>query len=108
MMRSQSGATPAWPSGSSCRCCGRGVLARNEVERNYPYNRRLFKRLSTGHYPLNPDLALRRPGHDGDAWVPAFSALNLALVKQTADPIQVHLIDALLSLPAAGSAMAAD
>jgi hypothetical protein len=36
-----------------------GVLARNEVGRDYPYNRRLFLRVAHGHYVLNPRLELR-------------------------------------------------
>jgi hypothetical protein len=35
-----------------------GVLARNAIDRDYAYNRRQFKRLSTGRYQLNPVLAL--------------------------------------------------
>ncbi len=42
-----------------------GVLARNEVERDYAYNRRLFLRLSTGHYQFNPALARRRTARTG-------------------------------------------
>jgi hypothetical protein len=75
-----------------------GVLARNEVEREYAYNRRLFKRVATGIYQLNPALSLRQRGHDGDdAWVPVFSVLNLALVKELAAPRQDRLIDDLLT-----------
>jgi hypothetical protein len=32
------------------------VLSRNEIDRDYPYNRRLFKRLAQGKYQLNPEL----------------------------------------------------
>jgi len=74
-----------------------GVLARNEVDRDYAYNRRLFKRVATGLYQLNPELSLRRPGPDGgDEWVPVFSALNLPLVKELADPRYDRHIDDLL------------
>ncbi|MFB9245932.1 UvrD-helicase domain-containing protein [Massilia antarctica] len=82
-----------------------GVLARNEVNRDYAYNRRLFKRLSTGRYQFNPALALRRPGQEGDGWHAAFALLNLALVKELADPGYADYIDSLLTLagmPAAG------
>jgi hypothetical protein len=34
------------------------VLSRNEVDRDYPYNRRLFLRVSHGRYALNPRLQL--------------------------------------------------
>ncbi|CUI07158.1 hypothetical protein [Massilia antarctica] len=82
-----------------------GVLARNEVNRDYAYNRRLFKRLSTGRYQFNPALALRRPGQEGDGWHAAFALLNLALVKELAEPGYADDIDSLLTLagmPAAG------
>jgi hypothetical protein len=76
-----------------------GVLARNEVDRDYAYNRRLFKRVATGLYQLNPVLSLRRQGHDGgEEWVPVFSALNLPLVKELADPRYDRHIDRLLGL----------
>ena len=73
-----------------------GVLARNEVARDYAYNRRLFKRLWTGVYQFSPALSVRRRGVEGDAWVPVFAALNLALVKETCDHHYVDHIDQLL------------
>lgn len=73
-----------------------GVLARNEVDRDYAYNRRLFKRLRTGVYQFNPALSVRRHGAQGDAWVPVFAALNLALVKETCDHHYVGHVDQLL------------
>jgi hypothetical protein len=75
-----------------------GVLSRNEIDRDYAYNRRLFKRLSTGRYQLNPELALRQRNNEGERWVPAFSVLNLALVKELADPGHAGFIDTLLEL----------
>lgn len=42
-----------------------GVLARNEVRRDYAYNRRLFLRLSHGHYGINP--ALRVENEAGES-----------------------------------------
>ena len=36
------------------------VLSRNEVERDYAYNRMLFKRVAHGHYQFNPALSVRR------------------------------------------------
>jgi hypothetical protein len=74
------------------------VLARNEVDRDYAYNRRLFKRLSQGCYQFNPALALRQGGADDHRWVPAFALLNLALIKQTVDQCQAEPIEALLHL----------
>lgn len=86
-----------------------GVLARNEVERDYAYNRRLFKRITLGWYQFNPDLALRRRDAAGaQQWQPVFAALNLALVKQFAQPKFFRDIDGYLAaarLPAAGESL---
>jgi hypothetical protein len=49
-----------------------GVLARNEMLRDYAYNRRLFARTGHGFYVLNPALSVR---HDG-AWVPIYDRIN--------------------------------
>ena len=35
------------------------VLSRNEIARDYPYNRKLFKRITRGHYILNPEIAVK-------------------------------------------------
>ena len=75
-----------------------GVLARNEIDRDYAYNRRLFKRLSTGLYQFNPALALRRRGDEDGGWLPVFAVLNLPLVKESADPRYARHIDTLLGL----------
>lgn len=76
-----------------------GILARNEVARDYAYNRQLFKRVATGLYQLNPALSLRLRQADGsDAWMPVFSALNLPLVKELAHPRYDRYIDDLLGL----------
>jgi hypothetical protein len=86
-----------------------GLLARNEVDRDYAYNRRLFKRMITGRYQISPQLALRN--HDGDGWSAAFSVLNLPLIKELADPGYARQIDALLmfaDLPPAPASMAAE
>lgn len=84
------------------------VLARNEVDRAYAYNRRLFKRLATGLYQFNPHLALRRreTGEGAGQWQPALAALNLPLVKQLVDPDYFTHIDRLLAQ--AGMAPAPD
>lgn len=37
-----------------------GILSRNEVDSNYPYNRALFRRLTQGWYQFNPELMVRR------------------------------------------------
>lgn len=75
-----------------------GVLARNEVDRDYAYNRRLFKRMATGLYQLNPALSLRRRGDESEGWLPAYSMLNLPLVKESADPSYARHIDTLLEI----------
>lgn len=61
-----------------------GVLARNEVDREYAYNRALFKRVRQGWYQLNPQLAVRQQVGGGEAWVPVFQALNLPLINEAA------------------------
>jgi hypothetical protein len=48
-----------------------GVLARNEVTRDYAYNRRLFVRVGHGFYVPNPALSVRV----GDAWIPLYDRL---------------------------------
>lgn len=42
-----------------------GILSGNEVDRDAPYNRRLFKRIRRGEYIINPAMKLRL----GDQWV---------------------------------------
>lgn len=61
-----------------------GVLSRNEVERDYAYNRALFKRVAQGWYQFNPALSVRRKVDGADAWMPVFQALNLPLVGEFA------------------------
>jgi hypothetical protein len=61
-----------------------GVLARNEVHRDYAYNRSLFLRLSTGRYQFNPKLAVRRRQGEEESWVPIYTALNLPLIGEFA------------------------
>lgn len=58
------------------------VLARNEVSRDYAYNRALFVRASHGFYRLSPTLELRCRQPDGEVWRPLASVLNLPLVKE--------------------------
>lgn len=48
-----------------------GVLARNELTRDYAYNRRLFVRTAHGYYVPNPAVSLRA----GDAWAPLYDCL---------------------------------
>jgi Ankyrin repeat len=60
------------------------VLSRNEVERDYAYNRALFVRITQGWYQLNPKLAVRRNQSDAAAWVPIYQALNLSFIGEFA------------------------
>jgi hypothetical protein len=58
-----------------------GVLARNEVARDYAYNRALFMRVAQGWYQFNPQLAVRR-NQGEETWQPIFAALNLPLINE--------------------------
>jgi len=59
------------------------VLARNEIERDYAYNRALFMRVAQGWYQFNPKLSVRRRGEgDEERWVPIYEALNLPLINE--------------------------
>ncbi len=60
------------------------VLARNEIDRDYAYNRALFKRVRIGWYQFNPQLAVRRRQSGEDVWISIFLALNLPLVNEFA------------------------
>ena len=73
------------------------VLSRNEVDRDYTYNRRLFKRIRQGWYQLNPALFIRRSDVKDGAWLPLLEALNLELVKECADDSHWLEIDELLA-----------
>lgn len=61
-----------------------GVLARNEIDRDYAYNRSLFLRVSTGKYQFNPELAVRRRQGEEENWTPIYTALNLPLISEFA------------------------
>ncbi len=56
------------------------VLSRNEVDRDYAYNRALFKRVAQGWYQFNPACAVRQGG-DGE-WTSIFQALNLPFIAE--------------------------
>jgi hypothetical protein len=60
------------------------VLSRNEVERDYAYNRALFRRVSQGWYQFNPKLSVRRLRGDEESWMPIYAALNLPLINEFA------------------------
>jgi hypothetical protein len=61
-----------------------GVLARNEIDRDYAYNRSLFLRVSTGRYQFNPKLAVRRRQGEEENWISIYTALNLPLISEFA------------------------
>jgi len=61
-----------------------GVLARNEVARDYAYNRALFLRVAQGWYQFNPRMSVRRRQGEEEIWQPVFAALNLPLINEFA------------------------
>lgn len=64
------------------------LLSRNEVERDYAYNRALFTRVDQGWYQFNPAMSVRAKSMldaaGGESWINVFSALNLPLINETA------------------------
>jgi hypothetical protein len=63
------------------------VLSRNEVERDYAYNRALFQRVAHGWYQFNPTLEVRcRLGAGEEQWRPVLAALNLPLIGEFSTP----------------------
>jgi hypothetical protein len=59
------------------------VFSRNEVERDYAYNRALFRRTAHGWYQFNPALAVRARSPSGDeSWRSIFAALRPAGTNQ--------------------------
>lgn len=88
-----------------------GVLARNEIERDYAYNRALFKRVAQGWYQLNPRLAVRRKAGESEEWTPILQALNLPLINEVALDIHRERIAGYLAqagLPAPACPIAAE
>jgi hypothetical protein len=68
-----------------------GILAKNEIYRNAPYNRQLFLRVKRGYYVLNPQLRVKM----GDDWVNIYTCLNLEALRekytaQLTDPIEAR------------------
>ncbi|MGH8220685.1 MAG: ankyrin repeat domain-containing protein [Steroidobacteraceae bacterium] len=59
-----------------------GLLSRNEVDREYAWNRALFKRLRQGWYQLNPALSVRVRRGAEEFWRPLIALLNLPLVNE--------------------------
>ena len=88
-----------------------GVLSRNEVDRDYAYNRALFTRVAQGWYQFNPKLLVRRKQQDGDVWVPIYQALNLSFIGEFAWDFMWDKVNAYLdmaSLPRRGMPIAAE
>jgi hypothetical protein len=88
-----------------------GVLSRNEVDRDYAYNRALFTRIAQGWYQFNPKLLVRRKQPEGDAWVPVYQALNLAFIGEFAWDFMWERVDTYLeraNLPKRGMPVAAE
>jgi hypothetical protein len=88
-----------------------GVLSRNEVERDYAYNRALFVRIAQGWYQFNPRLSVRRRTQDGEVWVPIYQALNLRFVGEFALDSVWERVDAYLEmagLPKRGTPITAE
>lgn len=75
-----------------------GVLSRNEVERDYVYNRALFVRISQGWYQFNPALSVRRRQGDTETWMPIYAALNLPFINEFAIDFIWPRIDQYLSM----------
>jgi len=65
-----------------------GVLSRNEVDRDYAYNRALFKRVTQGWYQFAPDLAIRVNEGSEPRWVALADRFNLPLLLQSAHPVK--------------------
>jgi hypothetical protein len=87
------------------------VLARNEVERDYAYNRALFRRVQQGWYQFNPALQVRSAARDSTTWVPVYQALNLRFINEFArdflwDRIRQYL--AIANLPECAVPVAAE
>jgi hypothetical protein len=73
-----------------------GLLARNEVERDYAYNRALFVRINQGWYQFNPKLSVRRKQGETEIWVPIYQSLNLSFINEFAWEFVWGRIDAYL------------
>jgi hypothetical protein len=88
-----------------------GVLARNEVERDYAYNRVLFTRVAQGWYRFNPQIKVRRRQQGTEVWVPIYQALNLAFIGEFAWDDVWQRVDTYLDsagLPKRGTPIAAE
>lgn len=73
------------------------VLSRNEIRRDYAYNRHLFWRQRQGWYQFNPQLAVRTRAGREESWQPIFRVLNLPLIKEFCEPGNYRTVDRLLA-----------
>ena len=53
-------------------------MSRNEVERDYPYNRALFQRVAQGWCQFNPRLSVRRTIDRAQTWLPVYQAAGVS------------------------------
>lgn len=53
------------------------LLSKNEIDSNNPYCKKLFSRKRTGHYILNPKLAIRRK----EEWIDIYRHANTDLMS---------------------------
>lgn len=68
-----------------------GVLARNEINRDYAYNRRLVLRVRYGRYLPNPAIKIRL----ADTWVPVYEYLDLPLLRRLAPKVYDYVAEVL-------------
>jgi hypothetical protein len=54
------------------------ILAKNEINRQDIYNRKLFLRIRQGHYILNPEMLIKV----NEEWVNVYTVLHLEKVKE--------------------------
>ena len=89
-----------------------GVLARNEVERDYAYNRGLFVRITQGWYQFNPKLSVRSIDPDNkQGWTAVYQALNLPLIYEFSDEqilLQVEKYFMMAGIPKPASPVSAE
>ncbi len=83
------------------------VLARNEIFRQDPYNRRLFLRVQRGYYILNPRMEVEV----NEAWVNVYDLMQIEHLEQERDNPEIQRFvqyvrswqQALTATPAAGA-----
>jgi hypothetical protein len=70
------------------------LLSKNEADSASPYCRKLFKRKRTGHYILNPKLAIRRE----ERWLDVYSHLNPDLIPDSGSKNDKYFLKRLQTL----------